>query len=99
MSFVRLNADRLRIRCSDGLYILSYLLCMTDAILISYTTLNGSAAARVASLCLRAAALLVMGGKLIWDGKQRMSALLFTGTVFLFPPFPRSARGTTICFT
>ena len=83
MSCVRLNAGRLRMRCSDGLYIIAYLLCMTDAILISYTTLNGVGAARFASVCLRAASLLVMAGKLLWDGKQRLSSILFTGAVFL----------------
>ena len=78
MSLRRLDADRFRIRASDGLYLLSYLLCMTDAILISYTTLNGTAAAHHVSVFLRYSSLLLMAGKLVWDGKQRLSTLLFT---------------------
>ena len=83
MSLRRLGADSLRIRASDGLYLLSYLLCMTDAILISYTTLNGTAAAHHVSLFLRYSTLLLMAGKLMWDGKQRLSTLLFTCTACL----------------
>ena len=83
MSLRRLGADRLRIRASDGLYLLSYLLCMTDAILISYTTLNGTAAAHHVSVFLRFSSLIVMAGKLVWDGKQRLSTLLFTCAVCL----------------
>ena len=78
MSCVRLDADRFRLRASDGMYLLSYLLCMTDALLISYTTLNGTAAAHFASVFLRVSSLLVMAGKMVWDGKHRLSALLFT---------------------
>lgn len=78
MSCVRLDADRFRLRASDVMYLLSYLLCMTDALLISYTTLNGTAAAHFASVFLRASSLLVMAGKMVWDGKHRLSALLFT---------------------
>ena len=83
MSLRRLGADSLRIRASDGLYLLSYLLCMTDAILISYTTLNGTAAAHHVSVFLRISSLIVMAGKLVWDGKQRLSTLLFTCAVCL----------------
>ena len=84
MSSVRLDADRFYLRASDGMYLLSYLLCMADAILISYTTLNGTAAARFASIFLRAASLLIMAGKTVWDGKHRPAALLFTcGACFL----------------
>ena len=78
MSSLRVEADGFRIRASDGLYLLSYLLCMADAILISYTTLNGSAAAHHVSMFLRSSSLLLMAGKLVWDGKQRPSSLLFT---------------------
>ncbi len=78
MSCVRLDADRFRLRASDGMYLLSYLLCMIDALLISYTTLNGAAAAHFASVFLRVSSLLVMAGKMVWDGKHRLSALLFT---------------------
>ena len=78
MSSHRLEVDSFRIRASDGLYLLSYLLCMADAILISYTTLNGTTAAHYTSLFLRFSSLIVMAGKLVWDGKQRLSTLLFT---------------------
>ena len=84
MSCVRLDADRFRLRASDGMYLLSYLLCMADALLISYTTLNGSAAAHFASVFLRISSLLVMAGKMVWDGKHRLSALLFTCCAGLF---------------
>ena len=78
MSSLRLDADSFRIRASDGLYLLAYLLCMADAILISYTTLNGTAAAHHVSVFLRYSSLLLMIGKLMWDGKQRLTSLLFT---------------------
>ena len=78
MSSLRLDADSFRIRASDGLYLLAYLLCMADAILISYTTLNGTAAAHHVSVFLRYSSLLLMIGKLVWDGKQRLTSLLFT---------------------
>lgn len=81
MSSVRLDADRLWLRASDGMYLLSYLLCMADALLISYSTLNGSAAAHYVSIFLRSSSLLVMIGKLVWDGKQRLTTLLFTCAV------------------
>ena len=78
MRSLRLDADSFRIRASDGLYLLAYLLCMADAILISYTTLNGTAAAHHVSVFLRYSSLLLMIGKLMWDGKQRLTSLLFT---------------------
>ena len=78
MRSLRLDADSFRMRASDGLYLLAYLLCMADAILISYTTLNGTAAAHHVSVFLRYSSLLLMAGKLVWDGKQRLTSLLFT---------------------
>ena len=78
MSSYRLEADRFRIRASDGLFLLSYLLCMADALLISYSTWNGTAAAHAVSTFLRVASLLLMAGKWVWDGKQPPAALLFT---------------------
>ncbi len=83
MSSLRLDADGFRIRASDGLYLLAYLLCMTDAILISYTTLNGTAAAYHVSRFLRFSSLLLMAGKLVWDGQHRLSTLLSTCAVCL----------------
>ncbi|MBQ7656163.1 MAG: hypothetical protein IJS41_06600 [Clostridia bacterium] len=78
MNAVRLDAERFSLRATDGLYVLSWLLCMTDGVLISYTTLNGADAARFVSLFLRVSALLVMLGKVIWDRKHRLAELLFT---------------------
>ena len=78
MNAVRLDAERFSLRATDGLYVLSWLLCMTDGVLISYTTLNGADAARFVSLFLRVSALLVMLGKVIWDRKHRLTELLFT---------------------
>ena len=87
MSCVRLDADRFRLRASDGLYLLSYLLCMADAILISYSTLNGTAAAHFVSMFLRTSSLLVMAGKMVWDGNHRLTTLLFTCAVCLLIMF------------
>lgn len=77
MSSVKLERD-FRLRSSDGLYLLSYLLCMADAILISYTTLNSADAARLVSLFLRASSLAVMVFKMVWDRKRGRAELLFT---------------------
>ena len=83
MNSVRLDTDRFLLRASDGLYLLSYLLCMADAILISYSTLNAASGAHLVSLFLRGCSLLLMVWKMVWDGKHTPAVLLCTCAVCL----------------